>query len=185
MRIKITMTDYPNREHRNAVGAAHRRALAACTQLVLDAQVLARRLQSDSYEPDASDARKFHEQATALSENLAMLDALSEVREWHAADQATAVPMVPVADVASGKFTKFNALAAEYDTSEPRERTAIVTGTQDLRAVRAYLPSNYQAVADSDTGLITISGRDNAGWTLDGYVIPRLASGLITAKEQS
>jgi hypothetical protein len=30
-----------------------------------------------------------------------------------------------------------------------------------------------------------IEGEDNAGWTLDGYVIPRLASGLIFAKEVS
>ena len=30
-----------------------------------------------------------------------------------------------------------------------------------------------------------IGGYDNAGWTLDGYVIPRLQSGLYFAKEVS
>jgi hypothetical protein len=32
-------------------------------------------------------------------------------------------------------------------------------------------------------GEIDITGTDQAGWTLDDYVIPRLASGLIVAKE--
>jgi hypothetical protein len=30
---------------------------------------------------------------------------------------------------------------------------------------------------------VVVSGADMAGWTLDGYVIPRLASGLIWAEE--
>ena len=44
------------------------------------------------------------------------------------------------------------------------------------------MPSNYKATQTED-GTIWISGHDSAGWTLDGYVIPRLASGLIFAKE--
>ena len=51
-----------------------------------------------------------------------------------------------------------------------------------LDTVRNYLPSNYQArMMQDDT--ILVSGVDNAGWTLTGYVIPRLASGWIVAKE--
>jgi hypothetical protein len=30
---------------------------------------------------------------------------------------------------------------------------------------------------------VAIEGRDCLGWTLDGYVIPRLMSGLIRAEE--
>jgi hypothetical protein len=30
---------------------------------------------------------------------------------------------------------------------------------------------------------LVIEGTDNAGWTLDGYVLPRLASGLYFGKE--
>jgi hypothetical protein len=30
---------------------------------------------------------------------------------------------------------------------------------------------------------VVIEGEDVAGWSLDGYVIPRLASGLLSAKE--
>jgi hypothetical protein len=48
--------------------------------------------------------------------------------------------------------------------------------------VRAYLPSNYTARQD-ESGATLIEGTDNAGWTLDGYVIPRLASGMIFATE--
>jgi hypothetical protein len=62
-------------------------------------------------------------------------------------------------------------------------RRAIVTGglSVNLDLVKRYLPSNYQATEGPDG--IVIEGSDNAGWTLDGYVIPRLASGLIAAEE--
>jgi hypothetical protein len=47
--------------------------------------------------------------------------------------------------------------------------------------VERYLPGNYKVV---DLGYQRlIYGHDNAGWTLDGYVIPRLASGLHRAIE--
>lgn len=34
-----------------------------------------------------------------------------------------------------------------------------------------------------EDGTVVIVGEDNAGWTLDGYVNPRLGSGMIWAKE--
>ena len=50
-----------------------------------------------------------------------------------------------------------------------------------VNTLRRYMPSNYKVyVCDND---ILIAGNDVAGWTLDGYVIPRLASGGYTAKE--
>jgi hypothetical protein len=68
-------------------------------------------------------------------------------------------------------------------------RYAIVTGglNATLEVVRDYLPNNYTAEMvynqDHPRGVIFIKGTDDHGWTLDGYVIPRLASGLIAAKE--
>ena len=63
------------------------------------------------------------------------------------------------------------------------ERAARIKGGADsLAQVQNYLPRNYTA-SQSPDGTIFISGYDNAGWTLDGYVIPRLASGLIFAEE--
>jgi hypothetical protein len=67
------------------------------------------------------------------------------------------------------------------------------------REVERYLPAHFEIVDPKvleqtagipldDNGLpehILIEGYDRAGWTLDGYVIPRLGSGLIFAKEVS
>ena len=65
-------------------------------------------------------------------------------------------------------------------------RVAVTTSDYDVRSVRAYLPSNYQAFESrAFPGRILIAGNDRAGWTLDDYVLPRLASGLIAAEELS
>ena len=63
-------------------------------------------------------------------------------------------------------------------------RYARVTGglCATLSTVRDYLPVNYSAELDAD-GNILISGEDDHGWSLDGYVIPRLDSALIAASE--
>jgi hypothetical protein len=65
------------------------------------------------------------------------------------------------------------------------QRIAKVTHDVPLKTVQAYMPGNYQAweVTDGKQTTIWIQGHDYAGWTLDGYVIPRLASGLIFAEE--
>lgn len=79
-------------------------------------------------------------------------------------------------------------------------RTAIITGgAEDLDHVGRYMPNNYQALQidaqpfdtyaalgapmPTTAAFILIVGEDVAGWTLDGYVLPRLASGLIFAVE--
>jgi len=67
-------------------------------------------------------------------------------------------------------------------------RVAVVFG-RDItpERVAAFLPSNYSVLDADQTGrdgdTVVIGGHDNAGWTLDGYVIPRLASGLLFAEE--
>lgn len=49
----------------------------------------------------------------------------------------------------------------------------------DINMIRRYLPSNYIAFT---WGMdVWIEGEDIAGWTMEGYVIPRLASGNIFA----
>ncbi len=71
-----------------------------------------------------------------------------------------------------------------------RKRVAIVESQREegqaLEVVQSYLPANYTACNSEGTihgkGIL-IEGYDNAGWTLHEYVIPRLASGLIVAKE--
>ena len=57
-----------------------------------------------------------------------------------------------------------------------------IKGNVTLDQVKAYLPSNYRATQVED-GTIYISGNDDAGWTWEGYVLPRLGSGLIGVEE--
>jgi hypothetical protein len=67
-------------------------------------------------------------------------------------------------------------------------RYALITGRDiTVDRVGAFLPANYRVVDADITGLdgdtVIVAGTDNAGWTLDDYVIPRLASGLLWATE--
>ena len=67
-------------------------------------------------------------------------------------------------------------------------RTALVTGHGITPArVKAFLPSNYRVadfdVVGRDGDSVIIEGVDVAGWTMDDYIIPRLASGLLWATE--
>lgn len=66
-------------------------------------------------------------------------------------------------------------------------RFAIVRNASNAKQLWAYLPGNYHIVS-GDLGepgkpVYVIAGSDSQGWTLDEYVIPRLASGLIWAEE--
>jgi len=79
-------------------------------------------------------------------------------------------------------------------------RFAVVRGAHSVKQVLAYLPDNYALMESFETErhmgwdgvsnpivrkelVIIIGGYDSAGWTLDGYVIPRLASGLYACEE--
>jgi hypothetical protein len=70
----------------------------------------------------------------------------------------------------------------ERIVSPKKVRRAVIKGETDLERVAAFMPSNYSCFPNH-AGEIFIVGFDEAGWTLDGYVIPRLASGLIIAEE--
>ena len=71
-------------------------------------------------------------------------------------------------------------------------RFAVVRGARTVREAEAYLPVGYVLLESFEEELpghdrkglvVIIGGYDNAGWTLDGYVIPRLASGLMACEE--
>jgi len=77
-------------------------------------------------------------------------------------------------------------------TAPTKERKARVTGRGATReTIARYLPDNYRVtsaeVQDRSSAepypVVYIAGRDQAGWTLDGYVIPRLRSGMFFARE--
>lgn len=76
------------------------------------------------------------------------------------------------------------------------KRYALVSLRNDsVETIERYLPGNYSVAGTVeltvDESLLlngkyaVIEGRDKSGWTLDDYVIPRLASGLIVATEIS
>jgi hypothetical protein len=57
-----------------------------------------------------------------------------------------------------------------------------------LAAIAAYMPGNYDVIEarfeqDGIGWVVFIEGEDNAGWTLDDYVLPRLASGFYFGRE--
>jgi len=83
------MTTYPNREHERADKAARRRAITALDDIIADARMLQRRLEGDGYALGGSDVQNIVSKAVAAAVQFSALETLSDVREWHAADQAT------------------------------------------------------------------------------------------------
>ena len=53
-------------------------------------------------------------------------------------------------------------------------------GSNPLAVVAGYLPDAYEVYWEN--GTLVIEGEDRAGWTMEDYVIPRLASGMIYAR---
>jgi hypothetical protein len=75
-------------------------------------------------------------------------------------------------------------------TREADFRSAVVAipeGVEEAEfeeRVTAYLPWNYRVMPGFGMpGKVAICGVDLDGWTLDGYVLPRLASGLMVGVE--
>jgi hypothetical protein len=65
----------------------------------------------------------------------------------------------------------------------PIKRYALVNGLHaTAETVARYLPGNYRVLGTTTHGVV-IQGTDQAGWTLDNYVAPRLGSGLMWAVE--
>lgn len=67
-------------------------------------------------------------------------------------------------------------------TADTRIARVKGAGYHDQDRVAQYLPDNYKVQWDFKAAELLIMGTDNAGWTLEDYVIPRLASGLIFAE---
>ena len=77
-------TAYPNREHQNADKAATRRALKALDEIIDHARLVRRRVENGA--SDGSDTHILSDEVRKLTVNLGILEALRDVREWHAAD---------------------------------------------------------------------------------------------------
>lgn len=106
-----------------------------------------------------------------------------------------------LAFAACGISSVIEGVCDECSAPKPRRRNmvdtkntryAVVSNARTRREVEAYLPANYAVLTDhianpfSDDRVrlnVVIAGEDDCGWTLDGYVIPRLASGLMHCRE--
>lgn len=82
------MTTYPNREHANADKAARRRALQALADIESEVAFLRKRIEHDL--ADGNDTSTLAQRAVDVTRQFAFLEALREVREWHAADSKEA-----------------------------------------------------------------------------------------------
>ena len=58
--------------------------------------------------------------------------------------------------------------------------TLIRVMSTNRKGVEQYLPSNYSVLCVLEDHLL-VYGEDSHGWTAEGYVIPRLGSGLYAA----
>lgn len=80
---------YPNREHKKADDAARRRAMAAADGLMADALAIRKEVER-GIRVDADDAQGLADNFRKLVGHLAEIGTLHDVREWDAADRATA-----------------------------------------------------------------------------------------------
>jgi hypothetical protein len=65
-------------------------------------------------------------------------------------------------------------------------RFAVVrsNSSDKIDSIKALLPANYQVMRISPDGEgVLIGGVDDHGWSMEEYVIPRLGSGMIAARE--
>jgi hypothetical protein len=73
---------------------------------------------------------------------------------------------------------------------KPMRYALLTVDVGRVEQIKAYMPGNYEVVGRTPIGhtntvSVLIAGRDSSGWTLDDYVIPRLASGMYYAVEIS
>ncbi len=74
-------------------------------------------------------------------------------------------------------------MGLEMTELEPTRYARVDLHRTSEEEIARYLPANYEIVGSHGEDAVLIHGNDNAGWTLDGYVIPRLGSGMIHAEE--
>jgi hypothetical protein len=85
--MSMIASDYPNRESFQAANNARRRALSALQTLEENAGALRERIEN-GYAPYGTDALRFSHSATQAAAEMAIMETLRDMLEWHAADKA-------------------------------------------------------------------------------------------------
>jgi hypothetical protein len=78
--------NYPNREHQNADLAARRRALSSLDIIEAEVSLMRGKLNRDDTYVDGSDTQILMTAVRNLTERVATIETLRDVREWHALD---------------------------------------------------------------------------------------------------
>jgi hypothetical protein len=108
------------------------------------------------------------------------IEAANNLAEW--LERGGFMPGLTVSSLGGPSFGG-NTAARNWVIKRLREmgakRLAAIKGNGvTLKRVDTYLPGNYTVLGwDDDGDSVLIEGFDSAGWTLDDYVLPRLASG--------
>ena len=86
-------------------------------------------------------------------------------------------------DIVAGVYERYHEadVVKHIYVTSPNGEDVEVTAERVAR----YLPANYTVTGTEEyreSSVVYVKGSDVAGWTAEGYVIPRLASGLLTAE---
>jgi hypothetical protein len=118
--------NYPNREHQNADLAARRRALSSLDIIEAEVSLMRGKLNRDDTYVDGSDTQILMTAVRNLTERVATIETLRDVREWHALDQRDAGKVSPetIAEVAqvSREYPDGIHTCAELQALEPGRR---------------------------------------------------------------
>lgn len=92
------------------------------------------------------------------------------------------LPKRELENVAKSLLANIDALLPPKTEPVEQEVTLRVAKRNDQTGydVASLLPSNYRIVSTVGDSIL-VKGRDHAGWTAEGYVIPRLGSALLHA----
>jgi hypothetical protein len=141
------------RVHENADKAARRRALKTLREIETQVGILRQRISDERAEPDGDDTQRIASLVRDLTQHHAVLGALRDVREWHAADQAeeSGLPVMPGVRSYSGpRLCLYCQKRARHDVSgflACNDPEHIARALEDLTTRRAQEDAHDEGVA--------------------------------------
>lgn len=82
----MSKIQYPNRKHQNADEGAKRRAIRQLNAIIEDAQYLIKTIEGGGRSNDLGTTKGLAQRTANLVAEVAAMEILTEVREWHEAD---------------------------------------------------------------------------------------------------
>jgi hypothetical protein len=96
--------------------------------------------------------------------------------------------IIEYGDAGAEHYARPLAEAVIAEAQTPMRYALVSANAGQTDQIAAYMPGNYKVlgrtpIKGTNTVQVLIGGRDVAGWTLDDYVLPRLASGMYYGDE--